>query len=180
MSERFVEMLHTGGHANSLGRVDDVIAIVLQDHARLEELYNSLFDDDAWVRMRAADALEKVCRQHPKWLVPYIDKIARDLAASPQPSLQWHIAQIYRQVELTATQRQFAIKWLKGLLSRTEVDWIVAANAMETLAHFCREGYVPVHELTQQVKIQQHHKSPAVVKRATKLLHEIKQTNPSK
>jgi HEAT repeat protein len=33
----------------------------LHDPERLEELYSCLFNEDAWVRMRAADALENLC-----------------------------------------------------------------------------------------------------------------------
>ena len=86
MIEKFTEMLRAGGHANSLGRVDEAIELVLHDRSRLDELYECLFDQDAWVRMRAADALEKVCRKHPDWLLPYIDKFQSELTASTQPS----------------------------------------------------------------------------------------------
>ena len=41
------------------GRVDDVMALVLGDRSRLDELYACLFSDDAWTRMRAADAIKQ-------------------------------------------------------------------------------------------------------------------------
>jgi TPR repeat protein len=173
MVEKFNEMLAQGGHANSLGRVNDVIEVVLHDRARLDELYSCLFDEDAWIRMRAADALEKICRQHPDWLVPYIDAFSSDLAASTQPSIQWHLAQIYREVDLTAKQKHLAITWLKHLLATKDVDWIVAANAMDTLAQFTKDGSSPVADLIPLLKIQQSHRSSAVIKRAGKLLAEF-------
>lgn len=173
MSEKFTEMLRIGGHANSLGRVNDVLQVVLTDKSRLPELYNCLFDDDAWVRMRAADALEKICRVHPDWLVPYVDRFIADLAASTQASIQWHLAQMYAQVELTAEQKQAVIAWLKALLSTKEVDWIVSANAMDTLAAFTRDGSFPVAQLTPLLEVQKQHKSNAVIKRANKLFAEF-------
>lgn len=163
-------MLAVGGASNSLGKVSEVIELVLSDKSRLEELYGCLFNDDAWIRMRAADALEKVCRVHPDWLLPYIDRLFKDLATSTQPSIQWHMAQIYRQVELSDTQLHFAIQWLEEWLSSKDVDWIVAANAMETLAKFTGDGLLPKERLVALLKIQQHHKSQAVVRRADKLL----------
>lgn len=54
MIQTFAAMHAEGGHANSLGRVNDVIELVLPDRPCLDELYACLFDDDAWVRMRAA------------------------------------------------------------------------------------------------------------------------------
>lgn len=169
MTESFAKMLTTGGHANSLGKVPEVIEIVLHNPSHIEELYQCLFDDDAWVRMRAADALEKICREHPDWLVPYIDRLASDFAATTQPSIQWHMAQIYRQVPLTDKQKQHAVQWLKKLISTKDVDWIVAANTMETLAQFVKEGSFPADQLLSLLAIQEHHKSSAVVRRAAKI-----------
>lgn len=173
MSEHFAAMLREGGHANSLGRVNEVIEITLGDASRLDELYACLFDEDAWVRMRAADALEKICRQQPDWLLPYIDKFQEELSASTQPSIQWHLAQIYEQVSLTHKQKQFAQKWLAGLLSTKDVDWIVAANVMDTLVKFVKDGSFAADDLITLLKIQQQHKSNAVIKRATKYLAEL-------
>jgi hypothetical protein len=166
-------MLAVGGKSNSLGKVGEVVELVLHNRSRIDELYGCLFDEDAWIRMRAADALEKVCREHPDWLLPYIDRLSGKLAASTQPSIQWHLAQIYGQIDLTSKQKSFAIRWLKNLLSTEEVDWIVAANAMDTLARFIRDDSLPVAELIPLLKIQQKHKSSAVVKRANKLLTEL-------
>lgn len=169
----FADLLAVGGKANSLGRVNDVIELVLGDQTRLEELYNCLFNEDAWIRMRAADALEKICRQHPDWLLPYIDRFSKELTSSSQASIQWHLAQIYREVNLTAQQKRFAISWLTNLLSTKEVDWIVAANAMDTLAQFAKDGALPAANLISLLKVQQQHKSNAVIKRANKLLAEF-------
>ncbi len=170
MIERFDEMLMAGGKSNSLGRVNEVIALVLVDRSRLDELYNCLFVEDAWARMRAADALEKVCRQHPEWLVDYIDRFFSDLADSTQPSIQWHLAQIYAQVQLSTAQKRTVIAWLKHILASPQVDWIVAANAMDTLVQFAQDGSVSVAQVIPLLKVQQKHKSKAVIRRADKLL----------
>lgn len=163
-------MLVVGGKTNSLGRVNEVIDTVLRDKKRLDELYGCLFADDAWVRMRAADALEKICRQQPSWLSPFIDRIQADFAETTQPSLQWHIAQIYAQIPLTQPQKTRAIAWLRKLIATKDADWIVSANAMETLAQFTDDGSVSYEDFIALVKTQQRHKSPAVVKRADKWL----------
>lgn len=173
MPEKFQNMLLVGGKSNSLGRVNEIIELVLNDKSRVEELYNCLFNDDAWVRMRAADALEKVCRVHPDWLLPYIDRFSEELANSTQPSVQWHLAQIYAQVDLSDKQKNSAINWLRGLLSSPDIDWIVAANAMDTLVKFTKESLFPISEMIALLKVQQHHKSNAVIKRANKHLAEI-------
>lgn len=166
-------MLAVGGKSNSLGRANEVIEVVLNDQPRLKELYECVFDEDAWVRMRAVDSLEKVCRIHPEWILPYIDGFNEELATSRQPSIQWHLAQMYREVVLTDVQKQFVIKWLKQLLSSNQIDWIVAANAMDTIAQFTTDGLVSKAETLALLKIQQSHTSKSVVKRANKLLSEL-------
>jgi hypothetical protein len=173
MNENFAEMLAVGGKSNSLGRTDEVIESVLYDKTRIEELYSCLFNEDSWIRMRAADAMEKVCREHPGWLQPYIDRFARELATSTQASVRWHLAQIYAQVDLTHQQKQFAINWLEHLLSDKNIDWIVAANAMDTLVQFTKDGSVQATDTIALLKIQQKHKSNAVIKRATNHLAEL-------
>lgn len=173
MLESFAEILAVGGKSNSLGRTNEVIEQVLDDKRQLDELYTCVFNDDAWVRMRAMDAIEKICRQHPDWLLPYIDRFQRDLALSDQPSVQWHLAQIYGQIDLNAAQKQIAIQWLKDRLSTTAVDWIVAANAMATLVQFTNDGSVPKDVSAALLERQQTHRSKSVVRKAKKLLSEL-------
>ena len=169
----FAEMLAVGGKSNSLGRVNDVIELVLHDKTNLNELYSCVFNEDAWVRMRAIDALEKICRQHPNWLLPYVDKFQVDLNHSDQPSIQWHLAQIYDQVNLSPKQKLLAIDWLKKLLSSVETDWIVLANAMQTLVHFTKDNSFSKSDMVSLLKVQQKHKSKSVIKKVNKLLSEL-------
>lgn len=173
MTDSFIEMLTVGGHTNSLGEVSRVIDSVLRDKSRLEELYSCLFADDAWMRMRAADALEKICREHPDWLLSYVDRLMADFSSSPQPSIQWHLAQIYAEVALTPAQKQRAMQWMQDLLETTDVDWIASANAMKTLVQFTQEGSFPVAELRQLLVIQQKHHAKSVVRHATKFLEQL-------
>ena len=85
----------------------------------------------------------------------------------------WHLAQIYKEVTLTDKQKRFAIQWLEKLLSTTQVDWIVAANTMDTLVQFTQDGSVSKSELLALLKIQQQHKSKSVVRRANKFVKMV-------
>ncbi|MFA7266489.1 MAG: hypothetical protein WC054_09275 [Candidatus Nanopelagicales bacterium] len=166
--------LETGGKSNSLGEVSDIVSEVLADKNLLPELFECLFSDDEWVRMRAGDALEKVCRQQPGWFVPYLARLLEEVSQIQQASIRWHLAQILGQVELTTSQQQKAIEVLSGYLRDPQVDWIVAANSMETLAQFVRQGSVPAPLVVPLLQQQQHHRSKAVNKRATNLLAQLR------
>lgn len=146
---------------------------MLADRARMDELFECVFDDDAWVRMRAIDTIEKVCRVHPDWLLPYKSKLFHELADMDQASIQWHLAEIFPAIELTPDEERRAIEIMKRNISSTDADWIVAANTMKTLAQFAQEGKVPATEIIPLFEIQKSHRSKAVVKRAMTLLEEI-------
>ncbi len=173
MTKTFLALLADGGKTNSLGRSGEVISAVLQDRTKLSELYDCLFVDDAWVRMRAIDAIEKIGRVKPEWLLPYIDKIQSELHSFTQPSIQWHIAQIYRETDLNKNQKTNAIFWLKHLLKTTDVDWIVSVNVMKTIMKFTNDGTISGEEATSLFKTQQGHKSKTVKRIASKLLIEL-------
>ena len=174
MSESFADMLTVGGKKNSLGRAEEIVQIVLADQSRLEELYRCLFEDNAWVRMRAVDALEKVCRVHTEWLKPYVEKLLTDVAAIDQPSIQWHLAQMFREIDLSRDERRRAIDLMKHTISSVNVDWIVSSNTMETLAAYTTEEVLPAAEVVPLLEVQQTHHSNAVVKRATRLLEQLR------
>ncbi len=71
MPEQFVEMLK-GGHPNSLVRTEEVVRVVLADHARLEGLFATMADPDEVVRLRVGDAFEGICCEKPGWLVEHV------------------------------------------------------------------------------------------------------------
>jgi hypothetical protein len=64
----------------------------------LEELFASVTDPDELVRMRAGDALEKICREQPGWFVPHLDRPLDEIGAIEQPSIQWHVAHMLRHL----------------------------------------------------------------------------------
>lgn len=164
--DSYESILAFGGKANSLGRAREVIDNVYADPSSLDELFDCISADDAWVRMRAVDSFEKIIKDKPEWVRPYLNRIFADLTQSDQPSIQWHLAQIFSEVELTDEQRDQAITWLKSKIKTTDVDWIVSVNAMKALMHFHRNGFVMTNDLEQLFKIQGEHKSKSVRKKA--------------
>lgn len=167
--ESYEDILATGGKTNSLGRAGEVIDSVYSNPSRLDELFDCISADDAWVRMRAIDSFEKIVQERPEWAQPYLDRIFTDLVQSSQPSVQWHLAQIFSEVTLTHEQRDHAITWLKNKLKTTDVDWIVSVNAMKTLVYFYQKGFVAASELQRLFKIQEGHTSKSVRKKAAAL-----------
>lgn len=130
----------TGGHPNSLGNTVEVVDIILADKKRLDELYQCYFSEDEVVRLRVSSAMKRICKQHPDWLVPYLDRLLTDIAKINQASTQWTLALLFLWLEdkMTQTQKDQALQVLKHNL-QTSDDWIVQNTTMETLAIWATE-----------------------------------------
>jgi len=170
MSEPLAAML-TGGHPSALGRTAEVVAVVLADGARLGELLACLDSDDATVRMRAGDALEKVCRDRPDRLAPETEWVLGHMGAVAQPSVQWHVAQILGHLRdaLSDDQIARATRLLKRNLAGSD-DWIVLTTTMDILADWARADPALAAWLAPRLERLATDRRPAVAKRATRSL----------
>ena len=171
--ESFAEILKVGGHFNSLGRAEEVLDLLRKDAARLDELFECISDDDAWVRMRAVDTFEKLVKQTPALATPYLNEILSSHTNSDQPSIQWHLAEIFTEANLNDEQQKQAIEWLKSRIDSVDVDWIVSVNTMKALLYFYELGLVDAQEIKSLFQIQTEHHSKSVRKKATLLMQEI-------
>ena len=131
--ETFEQML-TGGHPNSLRRTEEVVALVLADRARLEELYGCYRSDDEVVRLRVSGALKRVSLARPEWLVPYIDRLLTEIADLDQPSAQWTLALLMDNLKTLLTDGQTARAVAVMRRNLEHPDWIVLNNSMQVLA----------------------------------------------
>ena len=164
------EML-TGGHPNGLGRTGEVIDAVLADDSRLPELFACLRSTDATVRMRAGDALEKVCRERPGFLLPLADDVLGEMAAIDQPSVRWHTAQIldHLRAELTASQRTLALDFLKRTIEESS-DWIVLATTAQVLGEWAGGDLELTRWLRPRLERMATDERKSVAKRAERTL----------
>lgn len=161
----------TGGDRRSIGRADEVVAQVLEDGALFEPLFQGLFVEDELVRMRAADALEKISARRPEWLQPYTEMLLYQVASQGQQEVRWHVAQLIPRLRLDARERQFAVALLFDYLE--DDSKIVKTNAMQALAELAagdgrlRQKVIPVLEQLTATG------SPAMRARGRKLLAEL-------
>lgn len=169
----YEEVLMSVGHTNSLGKAGEILSEAREDNSKIPELFRCISSDDAWVRMRAIDTFEKLVREKPSLAEPYLQDIFGILTQSSQPSIQWHLAQVFSEVDLDKQQREAAIEWLQARVKTNEVDWIVSVNAMKTLLKFSKEGLVEASSLKPYFKTQLEHKSPSVRKKAKAFLEQL-------
>jgi hypothetical protein len=73
-----------GGDRRSIGRVEEVVAQVLNDPSLFKVVFDGMLSHDPLVRMRSADAVEKITAQHPEYLQPYKKMLIQQVARIDQ------------------------------------------------------------------------------------------------
>ncbi len=139
LTEPFDLML-TGGHPNSLGRTVEVVELIFADPALLEQLYECYFSDDEIVRLRTSNAFKRIWREHPDWLVPYLDRFLTEISQISQASTRWTLAQMFLELEahLTPEQKARAVAVLKRNLDESN-DWIVLNETFKALGAWAQD-----------------------------------------
>jgi hypothetical protein len=122
----------TGGDLRSIGRSEEAAREVLADPRLFPVLMSGLTSEDARVRMRAADAAEKVTAVHPKWLAPFKDRLLGEIAAQDQQEVRWHAALMIGRLELDRAGRRRAVALLKRWIE--DESRIVQVNSLQALA----------------------------------------------
>ncbi len=170
--EAFVDMLR--GDTNSLGRTEEVTAIVIANPTRAAEVYDCFFQDDEWVRLRAASTSKRLWRHDIDLFAPFIQGWIEDVSAIDQPSTQWTFAQMCEECDhaLSDEQRKRAIEIISDYLAEKD-DWIVLNSSMSTLASWAKTRPDLAVAITPHLKRRQHDDRKSVAKRATKALGQL-------
>src|SRR5271169_3694008 len=116
MPRRNILTLLAGGDRRTIGRADEVASLVSSDPKLFPKLIAGLWSEDPLVRMRAADAAEKVTRTHHELLAPYKKELLGLMTEAQEQELRWHLAVIIPRLALTARERQTAISSLTAYL----------------------------------------------------------------
>src|SRR5690349_289984 len=103
-----ISVLLKGGDRRSIGRSNFVVKLVLRAPKRFAELIKCLWSDDPIVRMRAADAAEKISAAQPELLKPYKAELLGLLAETEQIEIRRHLAQMIPRLPLTQEERRRA------------------------------------------------------------------------
>ncbi len=160
-----------GGDRRSIGRSDEVAAAVIANPALLDALFDCLLGEDAVVRMRAADALEKVSVRYPQYLQPYKERLLQQVASIPQQEVRWHVAQMLPRLELSGPERAAAVKWLLAYLE--DDSRIVKTMAMQALADLAQTDAALRPQVRALLEKLMVYGSPAMRSRGRKLLKQL-------
>jgi hypothetical protein len=179
-----------GGDRRSIGRADEAVAVLRYAPGRVAELVELLWDSEAVVRMRAADALEKLSRDAVEWLEPMLEPYRMNLlglmAETEQQEVRWHLAVLVPRLQLTSEQRLRVARTLEGYLQdRSSIVKTCAMQGFWELA--CRDAGLKrevvelVREITQgrseKYRLTPEMITPAMRARGRKLLSQLTKTD---
>ena len=161
-----------GGDRRSIGKVAEVVSAVRKKPDLFNDLATGLFDEDPVVRMRAADAMEKISSDIPEILQPFKGKLIRLAKVTQQQELRWHMAQMIPRLKLTPKETATATEIFFGYLK--DKSKIVVTFAMQALADLAiKEPDISARVIKAIEKLAQTG-SPAIQSRGKKLLSKLK------
>ena len=161
-----------GGDRRSIGRSPQVVAEVLNNPQQFAELFAGMLSDDPLVRMRAADAVEKISAHHPDWLHPFTRQIIEQVALVDQQEVRWHVAQMFPRLSLTASQRTRVIDILISYLADRSA--IVKTFSMQALADLAEDDDRLRPAVIARLEKSTATGTPAMRSRGRKLLIKLK------
>jgi hypothetical protein len=168
MPRRDILTLLEGGDRRTIGRSDEVAAIVSKDPGLFPELIAGLWSDDPLVRMRAADATEKVTRANHELLQPYKKELLGLMAQTKEQELRWHLAAMIPRLPLNARERQAAVSAMNAYLE--DRSSIVKTSALQGLADLAQHDSSLLPKVIEVLRESTRNGTPAMKARSRKLL----------
>jgi HEAT repeat protein len=172
MAQTKLSSVLQGGDRRSLGQANRVAALILGQPKRFPELLECLWCDDPVVRMRAADAAEKISAQRAELLHPFKAELLGLAAETSQQELRWHLALMIPRLRLTRAERQRAIALLQKFLS--DRSSIVKTCALQGLAELAQGNPELRSEMIGVMEQAGRTGTPAMKARARKLLPKLR------
>jgi hypothetical protein len=160
-----------GGDRRTIGRSDEVAAMVSQDPGLFPRLIAGLWSDDPLVRMRAADATEKFTRENHEFLKPYKKELLGLMAETKQQELRWHLAAMIPRLPLNARERQLAVSSMDSYLE--DRSSIVKTSALQGLADLAQHDSSLRPKVVELLRESTRNGTPAMRARSRKLLLQL-------
>lgn len=161
------------GDLRTTGAVDSVVKQVLGAPSLVEELLSGLTNAEAGVRMRAADALEKVAREDSTLIRDHAAHLLDIAENSTQKEVQWHMAQIISYLPLTHAHMLRARRLLERYFEES-TSKIVQTFALQSLYDLAMRDDRLIPHVMVLLKKAEESNAFAVKTRARKLLEELK------
>lgn len=171
MTSRILHEL-VAGDMRTIGRSQEVVDETLDRPELFAELFEGLFHEQPGMRMRSADALEKISARRPDLLIPFKRRLIIEGGASRQQEVQWHVAQMLARLSLTDDERDEVMTLLSSYLDSSPSS-IVRVCALQTLANIASRSPVIQPLIAAKIRAAIATGPPALANRGAKLLRKL-------
>ena len=161
----------SGGTRRSLGQTNEIVVEVLNNPRVFPQLIAALTSDDEVLRMRAADAIEKITAERPDLLQRFKKKFLAVANRTDQQEVRWHAAQILPRLKLTTIERAAVVEILFDYLR--DKSSIVKTFAMQALADLAAHDPQLQSKIRPLLEELTRIGTPAMRARGRKLLHQL-------
>lgn len=168
-----VDELRTGD-MRTIGTANSVVTKVLEKPALVGELVGGLSAQEAGVRMRCADVLEKVALHEPEFVQRYKNPLLQIAQHTQQQEIQWHMAQIFERLSLTEHERQKLVPVFTSYITTSKSN-IVKVFSLQTLTTWAVHDDHLRPQVRQLLQEAINHGAASVVNRGKKLLEQLNQ-----
>ncbi|HLI75317.1 MAG TPA: hypothetical protein VKV02_00105 [Acidobacteriaceae bacterium] len=148
-----------------------MVRAVLDRPSLVSDLIGCAFDAREGVRMRAADALEKVSRIQTEPLRPFVGLLLGLFEETGQNEVRWHLAVLLPRLPLSVEERCRTVAVLERCLEAKSS--LVRTFALQGLADLARqeESFAPL--VLDRLRTAERTGTPAMKARSRKLLREL-------
>jgi hypothetical protein len=169
-----VEQKLSGGHHNSLGRVEEVVEDILEGRTKLDELYQTYFSEDEVVRLRVSSCMKRISIHKPEMLAPYIEKLLGEITRIDQASTQWTLSILFDNLKsfMSPDQLERAREHMKFNLENHK-DWIVLNTTMQVLFDWSKNDAELKTWIIPRLEVLQNETRKSVANRAKKLIKKL-------
>jgi hypothetical protein len=171
MPRKNILTLLEGGDRRTISRSDQVAAAVSKYPNLFPKLIAGLWSEDPLVRMRAADATEKVTRNNGQLLRPYKKELLGLMAETREQEMRWHLAVMVPRLLLSAEERQLALSSLMSYLG--DRSSIVRTFALQGLADMAQADPRIRSRVIEILRESARNGTPAMKARSRKLLFHL-------
>jgi hypothetical protein len=161
-----------GTNRRSIGKSNEVVVEVIADPSLFKIIFEGMNCNDPVLRMRCADAVEKITIHYPEYLVPYKQQLINEISKINQHEVRWHVAQLFSRLDLTNDERSAVLDILSDYLK--DKSKIVKTFSMQALADIAEQDKGLRSSIIKKLEVLTQEGSPAMKSRGRKLLSKLK------
>ena len=159
------------GHRLDAGNACEVAALLLKNPRKTGQVVECLWDDEAGVANRAADALERASCRRPEILGRWKEALLDRMLDATENKLRWNLALMIFRAPLTIAEAERAAAVLRSWLD--DRSSIVKTSAMHGLAGLTRWDPSLLPEVMDMLRVLSRSGTPAMRARGRILLKSM-------